>query len=112
MYYGHDGEQGYPSIEESSTNIQQANAQLLYNNNTVTVDIADVVGFVSAAADAVSSSQDGNMLSALIDPIQQYVSAAYYFDNNKLADILPDEQNMAVVQYTHNGETESIIDGI
>lgn len=59
---------------------------------------------------SISSSVDGNIIAALIDPIQQYVSAAYYFDDAKLADILPDTDNMVVIQYANNQIRESIMD--
>jgi|GEM_PF-3234823 len=49
------------------------------------------------------------MLAALINPIQQYISATYYFGDNKIADILPDIDAMVVVQY-ENGIRESVMD--
>ncbi len=74
------------------------------------INIPDVATFVSSAYNAISASVDGNTISALIDPIQQYVSAAYYFDDTKLADILPDVDNMVVVQYENNQLREPIMD--
>lgn len=68
----------------------------------LTINISDAAGFVSSASSAISSSVDGDVISALLDPVQQYISAAYYFDNNKLADILPDVDAMVVVQYENS----------
>lgn len=110
MRYEHDGKQWYPSIEDSATNINELSARLLYNSNRIQVDVADVPWFVSSAADAVAASVDGDVFSAIMDPIHQYVSAAYYFDENKIADIIPDADSMVVVEYTNNGQRESIMD--
>ena len=112
IQYTHDGAQGYPSIEGWLTNIQEASATLAFNSNTITIDVSDVAWFVSSADAAVSASIDENMLDVLIPVINQYVSAAYYFDDNKLADILPDAENMVIIQYTNNGTTEAIMDTV
>jgi hypothetical protein len=109
MRYAHDGAQWYPTIDDDTTNITQLGARLSYNNNTITVDVSDMPGFVSSINDAVMSS-DGDMLSAVIDPINTYVVAWYYFDDNKLADILADADSMVVVQYTNNNQREPIMD--
>jgi hypothetical protein len=55
---------------------------------------------------------DGDVISDVIrfQYNSQYVSAAYYFDNNKLADILPDVDAMVVVQYENSWVREPIMD--
>lgn len=111
MDYAHDGQQGLPSIEDGYTNITQASVKLVYNKHMILADIADVTGFVSAWFAAVSQAEsEADMMSALINQINQYVSAGYYLDDVKLADILPDTENLVVVQYTTNGQRESIMD--